>query len=121
MRTPLPRWCLIAVLCTAVFGQDTKGARTANSEPQISTARAENTRSIRSQVIPEYPDIAAKMKLVGTVQVQAIVSPDGTVKEVRVIGGHPVLVETVVRAVLKWRFEPGSKETKESVKISFGR
>jgi TonB family protein len=82
--------------------------------------QADGTRSIKFRVVPEYPDIAAKMKLTGSVQVQALVRPDGTVKEVHVIGGHPVLADAVQRAVMKWRFEPGPQETKELLRIDFG-
>ena len=66
-----------------------------------------------------YPDLAQRMKLTGTVQVQALVRRDGTVKEVKVIGGHPLLAEAVMRAVMKWRYEPATKETVVLVKISF--
>lgn len=120
MRTPLP-WFLIALLCSFAFGQHTKGTATADSGPQVSTSQADSSRAIRSKVVPEYPAIAAKMNIVGAVQVQAVVRPDGTVKAVHVIGGHPVLAEAVRQAVLKWRFEPAPKETTESVKISFGQ
>jgi TonB family protein len=115
----LPWLCLIALLCTA-FGQETTQTATVDSDPQVPAVQAEGTRSIRSRVLPAYPAIAAKMKITGVVQVRAVVRPDGTVKEVHVTGGHPVLADSVVRAVLKWRFEPGPKETTESVKISFG-
>jgi protein TonB len=59
------------------------------------------------------------MKLTGTVQVEALVRRDGTVKEVKVIGGHPLLAEAVTQAVMKWRYEPATKETVILVKISF--
>ncbi len=50
---------------------------------------------------------------------QALVRRDGTVKEVKVIGGHPLLAEAVMQAVMKWRYEPGTKETVVLVKVSF--
>jgi TonB family protein len=55
------------------------------------------------------------------VQLQAIVRADGTVKQVRVVGGHPVLAEAAVAAVTKWRFEAAAKETIESVRVIFGQ
>jgi len=42
------------------------------------------------------------------------------VKGVRVIGGHPVLAEAAMAAVMKWRFEAAAKETTESVRVNFG-
>lgn len=85
-----------------------------------SSVQFETVRSIKSRVLPEYPAIAEKMKILGTVHVHAVVRADGTVKEVHVIGGHPVLAEAAVRAVMQWRFEPGPRETTESLKINFG-
>jgi protein TonB len=76
------------------------------------------TRLERS-VPPKYPDIAARLKLTGTVQVQASVKPDGTVKEVKILGGHPMLAAAVAHAVMQWKYEPAPKETLEAVKFSF--
>jgi TonB family protein len=78
-------------------------------------------RSIAFRVTPDLPRIAAVLKITGTVQLQARVRADGTVKQVRVMGGHPALAEAASQAVMQWRYEPGSKETTELVKISFGR
>jgi protein TonB len=60
------------------------------------------------------------MKLSGTAQVSVLVKRDGTVKEVKILGGHPLLVDALVRAVKQWKYQPGSKETVEVVKFSFG-
>jgi TonB family protein len=54
------------------------------------------------------------------VQVEALVNADGTVREVRVVGGHPLLAEALVRAVKQWKYQPAPKETAEPVKFSFG-
>ena len=76
-------------------------------------------RKIRVRVAPIYPDIARKMKLNGTVRVQIVVSPDGNVKETKVIGGHPILVTAAVDAVKKWKFDPASAETTGILEIRF--
>jgi TonB family protein len=60
------------------------------------------------------------MKLTGTAQVQALVRADGTVKEVKILGGHPLLADALARAVRQWRYQPAAKETVEVVKFSFG-
>jgi TonB family protein len=89
------------------------------SHPPPSNSPAEATRQVERRVAPEYPEIAARMKLEGTVQVEARVRPDGTVKEVRIVGGHPLLADSLANAVRLWRFQPASKETLEVVKFSF--
>lgn len=81
---------------------------------------AETTRQVARRVPPEYPEIAERMKLTGTAQVQASVNPDGTVKDVKILGGHPLLADALARAVKQWKYQPASKETMEVVKFSFG-
>ena len=90
------------------------------SHTAASTSPVEGTRQLERSVPPEYPAIAERMKLTGTVQVQAMVKPDGTVKEVKILGGHPLLAAAVASAVLQWKYQPSPRETLEVVKFSFG-
>lgn len=76
-------------------------------------------RKIRVRVEPVYPDIARKMKLNGIVRIQVVVSPNGNVKETKVIGGHPILVTAAVDAVKKWKFDPAGAETTGILEIKF--
>jgi TonB family protein len=85
-----------------------------------SNAPVEGQRRLQHSVPPAYPEIAVRMKLTGTAQVQALVKPDGSVKEVRIVGGHPVLADALARAVMQWKYQPAPKETLEVVKFSFG-
>ncbi len=101
----------ILALARAEYGS----SRTTASNPQ-----AVGARQIKRSVSPEYPEIAGRMNLKGTVQVEALVRPDGTVKEVRVLGGHPLLADALARAVMRWKYEPATRETVEVVKFSFG-
>jgi TonB family protein len=84
-----------------------------------STSLAEGTRQLVRSKEPEYPALAEHMKLTGTVQVQALVKPDGTVREVRIIGGHPLLADALANAVMQWKYQPAPKETVEIVKFTF--
>jgi TonB family protein len=59
------------------------------------------------------------MALAGIVRVEAVVSPDGSVKAVAVKGGHPVLAQAAVNAVRKWKWEPASQESREAVEVKF--
>jgi protein TonB len=76
-------------------------------------------RKVKSRVSPEYPEIAKRMGLTGVVRLQIVVSPNGTVKDTKVIGGHPILVNAAVDAVKKWRFEPGSGESTGTLEFKF--
>jgi TonB family protein len=66
---------------------------------------------------PAYPTFARRISLTGTVKVKAIVGADGQVKQVEVVGGHPLFVDAAVDAVKKWRYTPAKTET--SVELEF--
>ena len=59
------------------------------------------------------------MNITGTVKVQVVVSPNGTVKEAKVVGGHPVLASAALDAIKKWRFEPAPVESTGVVDFKF--
>ena len=76
-------------------------------------------RKVKSKVTPVYPEIARKMGLTGNVKLQLVVAPNGEVRETKVIGGHPILVNAAVDAVKKWRFETASAESTGTVEFRF--
>ena len=69
--------------------------------------------------VPEYPELARRLKLHGIARVEVTVAPDGKVKEVKEIGGNPVLLQALVRAVNKWRYEPAANSSTLEVKYEF--
>lgn len=87
---------------------------------ETAAADGRSSRPVTFRTEPAYPRIAANLKLTGSVQLQAVVRPDGTVKEVRVVGGHPLLAQAAADALRQWRYEPSSKESVETVRINFG-
>lgn len=84
------------------------------------TAAAQDTRKVKSSPAPEYPELARKMGIKGTARVLAMVAPDGNVKEVKELGGNPVLVAALVSAVKTWKYEPASQTSAVEVKVTFG-
>jgi len=76
-------------------------------------------RVVLAKVSPEYPEIARQMNLKGSVQLEVLVGRDGVVKDVKVLGGHPLLADALLRVVRQWRYEPGAKESIELVRYSF--
>jgi TonB family protein len=102
---------LLAVLAL-LAGVGTFGVRAQNNDTEI-------IRRAKSKVQPEYPELARKMNITGTVRVQVVVSPNGTVKDAKVVGGHPVLAGAALEAVRKWRFEPAPGESTGVVDFKF--
>jgi TonB family protein len=76
-------------------------------------------RRLVGRSAPAYPSLARTMALQGTVRIEAVVSPDGSVKAVDIKGGHPVLAQAAANAVLKWKWEPAFHESREAVEVKF--
>src|SRR2546427_412104 len=57
-------------------------------------------------VPPVYPSLASRARVTGTVILEAILTEDGTVDQIRVISGHPLLIDAAVNCVKRWRYEP---------------
>lgn len=77
------------------------------------------TRKVKSKIPPVYPDLARRMGISGTVKVQITVDKVGTVKNTKLIGGHPILANAALDAVRKWRFEGAGDETTGIVEFHF--
>ena len=45
-------------------------------------------------------------RIQGTVVLQAIIGKDGTVQDLKVVSGHPLLVRAALDAVKTWRYQP---------------
>jgi TonB family protein len=82
-------------------------------------AQGEIVRRAKSKVQPVYPELARKMNITGTVKVEVVVAPNGTVKDAKVVGGHPLLASSALDAIKKWRFEPAAMESTGVVDFKF--
>jgi TonB family protein len=76
-------------------------------------------RKIKSRVVPTYPDIARRMSITGKVKLSVVIAANGNVKEAKVIGGHPILVNAAMDAVKRWKYEPAGGESSGTVEITF--
>ena len=79
----------------------------------------EIVRHAKVRVQPSYPDLARRMNLAGSVKIQVVIAPNGTVKEAKIVGGHPVLASAALEAARKWKFEPASQETSGVIDFKF--
>jgi protein TonB len=77
------------------------------------------TRKIVRKTDPQYPEIAKRMNLSGTVKVIAIVAPDGKVKSVEPVGGSPLLIQAAQASITQWKFAPAGAESKEVIELHF--
>jgi TonB family protein len=79
----------------------------------------QETRRLRSGDPPEYPELAKRLNIRGLARVQASIAPNGSVLEVKELGGHPLLVDALGRAVKKWKYEAADKTSNIEVKFRF--
>ena len=59
-----------------------------------------------SPVKPQYPALARQARIQGTVVLQAVIGKDGTVQNLRVLSGHPMLTAAAIDAVKQWQYKP---------------
>src|SRR3990167_6260398 len=55
---------------------------------------------------PTYPPLAKQARIFGTVRLEAVIAADGSIQNLRVIEGHPLLVQSALQAVQQWRYQP---------------
>jgi len=58
------------------------------------------------QIKPVYPRLAMQARIQGTVVLQAVIGKDGTVHDLHVISGHPMLAPAAIEAVKQWKYRP---------------
>jgi periplasmic protein TonB len=58
------------------------------------------------KVQPAYPPLARQARIQGQVILQAEISKDGTIENLRLISGHPMLAPAAIEAVKQWRYKP---------------
>ena len=58
------------------------------------------------KVQPVYPQIAKTARVQGQVVLQAAISKEGVIENLRVISGHPLLTQAAIDAVKQWRYRP---------------
>ena len=71
---------------------------------RVSTGVA--TGLLIKRVTPNYPQLAKQARIQGHVILQAEISKDGTIENLRLISGHPMLAPAAIEAVKQWRYRP---------------
>jgi protein TonB len=58
------------------------------------------------RIQPNYPPLARQARIQGTVVLQAEISKDGSIQNLRLISGHPMLAPAAIEAVKQWKYKP---------------
>jgi TonB family protein len=82
---------------------------------------ADTAEVVSRPVRPGYPLLARQMKVQGSVILQALISKDGAIQDLRVVSGPPILAAAALTAVRQWHFKPhfeGSEAVETQAKIT---
>jgi TonB family protein len=79
----------------------------------------DNGRKILKKVTAQYPSILRSKGIGGVVRLKVFVKPDGSVRDTEVAGGNPILADSAQKAVMQWKFSPGSSETTMEISVIF--
>jgi TonB family protein len=82
------------------------GATTDGGPTAIRVGGNVQSTKIVSKETPVYPPLAKQARVQGTVQLSARIGKDGTVENLAVISGHPLLVQAAEDAVKQWVYQP---------------
>jgi len=87
----------------------------------LTVYRAENdgTRRLIARVEPLYPVILRSNHIGGSVRLKVTIAWNGTVEDVEVLGGNPILGEAAMVAVKQWVYAPGRSRTIAEVSVPF--
>jgi protein TonB len=111
-------WHIILVLegCLLVFPGTALASQATSGQPQQKTS-ADVPRRVRvggqvmgskliRRIDPEYPEMAKKNHIRGTVHLQIVIDRDGKVIETKVLGGDPLLAQAAIEALRQWVYRP---------------
>jgi len=58
------------------------------------------------KVNPNYPPLARQARISGTVVLRAVISKDGSIENLSLVSGHPMLAPAAIDAVKQWKYKP---------------
>ena len=92
---------------TASLFHNTPPAVVASSQPQkVRVSNGVTQGLLYYSTTPAYPIIARTARVSGTVVLAATISTTGTIENLRVISGHPMLRQAAIDSVQNWRYHP---------------
>jgi TonB family protein len=96
---------------------------TANAAQRVKMS-PNTTQALQTPVDPSYPVLARQMKVQGSVAIQALISADGRIQDLRILSGPSILASAAQEAVRQWRFKPYLQngqpvETQAKITVNF--
>jgi periplasmic protein TonB len=94
-----------------VLGGVMGGMGAAPPPPKVTPSRIRQggnvtAAKLKTRITPQYPPLARQTRISGTVRLHAIIGKDGTVQQLTLESGHPLLVQAALDAVRQWKYDP---------------
>lgn len=111
MRKTLRRKAaLCLVIAVLLFG---------SVRPLSSQAKYDAERKLITRVEPDYPETLKRLYIGGTVHVEVVVTPNGNIESMQLIGGNPILGQSAMKAIKQWKYAAGGVKSTFVVTITF--
>jgi TonB family protein len=103
------RFAVVASLLLAAYLHAQEPAEPINIDPE------EAQQHLLKRVKPKYGDLAELARIQGLVTLQITIDESGSVGDVRVTSGHPMLIKWAMDAAKQWKYEPFDQDGKPVV------
>ena len=82
------------------------GEAVAQTPGRIRAGSVLGQNQLLKHVRPVYPPMAKQARIQGTVRLSAVIAKDGTVRDLTVVSGHPLLIPAAMEAARQWVYQP---------------
>jgi len=82
------------------------GSQAAGAPSRVRVGGAVQSWNLISQVAPIYPPLAKQARIQGEVVLETLISREGDVTNLKVVSGHPLLVDAALTAARQWKYRP---------------
>jgi TonB family protein len=96
----------VIALCVLPYFAIQSSAQQGDAGTRIRVAGSVQQAKLLRQPRPVYPPLAKQARISGVVKLDAIIGKDGTVQNLKVSSGHPLLVPASMEAVKQWVYQP---------------
>jgi TonB family protein len=79
----------------------------------------DTNRKILKKEPVEYPQLLKERGIRGDVRLKVFIKPDGSVKDMELLGGNPILAQSAQKSVRQWKFSPLNSDSSVEVVVHF--
>src|SRR5579862_8418849 len=73
---------------------------------RVRVSQGVSTGLLVRKVNPTYPPLARQARIQGTVVLHAVIGKDGSIQNLQLVSGHPMLAPAAIEAVKQWKYKP---------------